>query len=333
MLFSVLIPLYNTEQYIEECIDSVLNQNEKDFEVVIVDDGSTDKSRKIVDAYIKRDSRIRLIHQENKGLFHTRCVLIQEALGDYIVFLDADDKLELDALLKLSVEFKKDDLDMVIYKLSRYENSEIKKETEKTFNHNKIFEGSSKNKLYKKILSGPALNSMSIKAVRRSCFNVNEIIDFPRITMGEDLIHTLRPLTNAKRVKYINEALYIYRIHESSMSHTFNSEVYEKNKFIHNQLNGYLNEWKLDNVDCNNLLSQKLLKETIYLVLFSEANINGNESQYINMIKEIRNDKMFKDTLTENKNLSIRYRVASMILRKWNYRIIILIKLILQRRK
>lgn len=333
MMFSVLIPLYNTEEYIEECLDSVLDQNENDFEVVVVDDGSNDRSREIVDTYIKRNSRIRLIHQENKGLFHARCVAIQEALGEYIVFLDADDKLEIDALSRLSKEFKNNNLDMIIFKLSRYYNAETKKEMPKVFNHNTIFEENSKNELYKKILLGSTLNNMVTKAIKRSCFNVIELLDFPRITMGEDLVHTLRPLTNAKRIKYINETLYIYRIHESSMSNTFDSHVYEKSKFIHNLLKAYLKEWKLDTTYWNKLLHQNFLMTTISLVLFSRASIKGNENQYINMIKEIRNDKMFKDSLAYIMGLPIVYKLSIIILKNFNYKIIILIKLILQRRK
>ena len=93
MLFSVCIPVYNTSKYLDECLASVLCQTEKDYEIVLVDDGSTDGSGALCDRYAARYPHIRVIHKENEGLMMTRRRGFQEALGDYFICLDSDDAL------------------------------------------------------------------------------------------------------------------------------------------------------------------------------------------------------------------------------------------------
>ncbi|MBE7065896.1 MAG: glycosyltransferase [Ruminococcaceae bacterium] len=88
---SILVPVYNVEKYIDECLDSIINQTYKNLEIILVDDGSTDKSGEICDRYARCDSRIKVIHQKNQGLATTRNVLVAAATGDYIGFVDSDD--------------------------------------------------------------------------------------------------------------------------------------------------------------------------------------------------------------------------------------------------
>ena len=94
MTFSVVIPVYNAEEHIRQCIDSVLCQDERNFEIIIVNDGSKDNSGTIADEYASRDHRVRVVHQVNKGSFHARCIGLREARGEFVVFLDADDSLK-----------------------------------------------------------------------------------------------------------------------------------------------------------------------------------------------------------------------------------------------
>ena len=95
-MISVIIPVYNTKQYLESCLDSILSQTYTDLEVLFIDDGSTDGSAQLLDAFAARDSRIRVIHQQNGGVCAARNRGIQEARGDYLSFIDSDDTLEPD---------------------------------------------------------------------------------------------------------------------------------------------------------------------------------------------------------------------------------------------
>ena len=90
---SIIIPVYNAEKYLGRCIESVLSQTYRDFELILVDDGSSDSSGQICDAYANKDARIHVIHKENGGVSSARNRGIKEALGEYIMFIDSDDSI------------------------------------------------------------------------------------------------------------------------------------------------------------------------------------------------------------------------------------------------
>ena len=98
MRFAVIVPVYNVEQYLEKCILSILNQSYRDFELILIDDGSTDRSGEICDVYCSKDSRIKVIHQNNSGLSNARNKGIREATSDYLVFVDSDDWIDSNSL-------------------------------------------------------------------------------------------------------------------------------------------------------------------------------------------------------------------------------------------
>ena len=94
ILYSVLIPAYNAETYLEECLDSVLAQTHRNLQVVVIDDGSADRTAEILDRYAARDSRLEVVHRENRGVATTRLELFKMAKGKYLNFVDADDTVE-----------------------------------------------------------------------------------------------------------------------------------------------------------------------------------------------------------------------------------------------
>lgn len=95
---SIIVPVYNVEKYLRKCIDSILNQTFKDFELILIDDGSTDESGKICDEYNLKDNRIKVIHKENGGLSSARNAGLDIAQGEYIGFVDSDDWIESDQI-------------------------------------------------------------------------------------------------------------------------------------------------------------------------------------------------------------------------------------------
>ena len=97
---SVVIPVYNVEGYLEECLDSVINQTLEDIEIICINDGSTDNSLEILEEYAKKDNRIKILNQENQGISATRNNGLKICKGKYICFLDSDDYLELNALME-----------------------------------------------------------------------------------------------------------------------------------------------------------------------------------------------------------------------------------------
>ena len=95
-VLSIIVPVYNVEQYLGKCLDSIKNQSFKDFEAILIDDGSTDGSGAICDEYAARDNRFKVIHQENKGVSNARNVGLELAIGQYFGLIDADDQIEPD---------------------------------------------------------------------------------------------------------------------------------------------------------------------------------------------------------------------------------------------
>ena len=113
MKISVIVPIYNTEQYLSRCLDSILNQSFTDFELLLVDDGSTDGSGAICDAFAAKDSRVRVLHKRNGGVSSARNEGLDNAIGEWIAFADADDEMLPDGL-QVMVNGLSDDVDLVI---------------------------------------------------------------------------------------------------------------------------------------------------------------------------------------------------------------------------
>ena len=121
MQFSIVIPVYNVAPYLRECVDSVLAQNSTDYEIILVDDGSTDNSPAICDEYAEKYSQIKVIHKANGGLSDARNFGIKKAQGDYLMFLDSDDFWNREnVLLDLHNIIKENNPDLIIHELSSF---------------------------------------------------------------------------------------------------------------------------------------------------------------------------------------------------------------------
>ena len=110
---SILVPIYNVEKYLSRCIESVLSQDFRDYELILVDDGSPDRCPQICDEYAKKDSRIKVVHKKNGGLVSARLAGFKEARGEYVMHVDSDDYLLLNAISTLYNEAKEEDYDVV----------------------------------------------------------------------------------------------------------------------------------------------------------------------------------------------------------------------------
>lgn len=118
--FSIIIPVYNVEKYLGECIESVLTQSFQSYEIILVNDGSTDTSGDICDEYAKKDKRIKVIHQENKGLSGARNKGIVSSTGEYLLFIDSDDYIAENSLEKLHDTIGENDIDVVFLEIVKF---------------------------------------------------------------------------------------------------------------------------------------------------------------------------------------------------------------------
>ncbi len=252
MLFSVLVPVYNAELYLKECVDSVLRQSEQDFELVLVNDGSLDDSGIICDrCRAMNPGRVRVAHQPNKGLILTRRAGIALAQGDYCVFLDADDALEPECLSTIRETIERTGADIVIY--NNYSYFEEEKTTEPNtpvFADYAEFYGEKKREVYEILLSSWKLNNIWMKAIRTPLLQADDTpYDFyAEDTLGEDLLQTLYPVTYAERIVYRDRALYRYRRHGKSMTRRLEAGAFDRlsSDRISTRLRSYMTIWEMD---------------------------------------------------------------------------------------
>ena len=214
--FSVLVPVYNTEKYLDDCVSSVLKQGFTDYELLLVDDGSDEKCLSKLDSLQGTDPRVRILKKEHLGLMHTRRYGIQHASGSHIIFLDSDDMLEPDALQTVYGAFEQYRCDGVFYGISRF-SGEGYLDEEKLCSEPKII--TDKRELYLTCLLDDTYNSLCVKSVLRSVFDGRDYTPYYHIQSGEDLLQSLEILQNCSSVVLLPDVLYRYRQTEESITH------------------------------------------------------------------------------------------------------------------
>lgn len=214
---SVIIPVYNTASYLQECLDSVLNQSFEDFEIICVNDGSTDSSLEILESYALKDDRIQIINQSNKGLGAARNIAIDRASGEYVLFLDSDDYIDQDTLLELYDLASRKSLDLLIFKLINFDNETYEESKasyfemkflnnligDKTFNWQDI-----KNKMFDMVVTAPG------KLFKRDLI---KNIEFPENIVFEDSLFFFKVIFKAKNIYFYDKHLYHRRIRSDSI--------------------------------------------------------------------------------------------------------------------
>lgn len=310
IFFSICIPLYNTEKYIEECLNSVLNQTYKNFEIIVIDDGSTDSGAEIVKKYILKDFKIKLIQQKNMGLFHTRIRAIEEAKGEYIISLDADDFLEEKALEILEKTIRETKSQIIIYNNYIAPNNKDKYKNDLLYSSQKEWI-SNKEELLKEFIFTTKVNSIWRKVILKELFNTEKLKNMPRISMAEDWIHSYYPLVNAEKIIYIPEYIINYRIFDSSMTKKYDYDLWKTLEIIYN-----LNMELLNNNVVKTISYEDI--ELNYLQLFSKmlmyipGKVN-DKIKYFEMLKEIRKNKKVREIYKRNK-LSLLYKIPFLLL-------------------
>lgn len=219
---SVIIPVYNVEDYLNECLDSVINQSLKNIEIICINDGSVDHSLSILEMYAENDSRIHIYTQANQGLSSARNLGLQHATGTYIYFLDSDDKIKPTALEVLYNQVDSEELDILYFDGELYyENESLQKSSAankahftSTFSIDTVITGLA---LLEKFISNDSPKiQVSLKLIKREFLYKNHI-RFKSGILHEDELFSYETSTLAKRVNLKNESFFQYRIRESSI--------------------------------------------------------------------------------------------------------------------
>lgn len=220
--FSIIVPIYNAEKYLPECIDSVLSQTMQDWELILVDDGSVDRSGIICDEYAQKDGRIKVIHKENGGEFSSRYAAVLAATGEYATGLDADDKYAPNYLTTIEDEIRRGDYDCVKWSLTYF--GDLNGVSALPSDSVGVYTGSE----YLELAVKSSMCSFCTQAIKLDILRRVDYSGVPPIRMSEDYLMIIPALCYVRNAKVIDFYGYYYRIHGNSASNLINfSKIYD----------------------------------------------------------------------------------------------------------
>lgn len=234
-LISVIVPIYNAENYLHRCLESILAQTFTDFELILVNDGSTDCSGKICDEYALKDNRIKVIHKNNGGVASARQMGVDNALGNYTIHADPDDWVEPTMLEELYKKAIEKDADMVICDFYVQTCNTCITRTQR------ISEESSEATLLA-LLSHKLHGSLCNKLIRLECYKKFNIRFVEGLNFCEDYLVCIKMLKNDIKVAYLNKAFYYYDqfTNDNSITRKYTLDTYRQRLFFINELKSTL---------------------------------------------------------------------------------------------
>lgn len=277
--FSVILPVYNVEKYLERCVESVLCQDYTNYEIILIDDGATDSCPQICDYYANKYPFVQTVHKRNGGLSSARNVGLEIAKGKYILFCDSDDWIDKDTLSTLYKSLKREKFDLIKFNYFRHTENSIPQ-------YSIAKAGIYKNRDDLELLRDMALyhtGKYSLSACQHGYsreFILNERIKFvsEREVGSEDYLFNIEVLMKAKSVCIIEQCLYYYDLREGSLTQRYRNSLPEQYTRLYKKLHKYLCD--------NNLLNQYQSRLNYFYIwnlmysccLVNEYNITENHS-------------------------------------------------------
>lgn len=219
-LVSVIVPVYNVEKYLETCINSILRQSYDNLELILIDDGSTDKSGQICDYFSEKDERVLTFHIENNGVCNARNVGIKNMKGEYCLFVDSDDAIHKDTLLMAVKLLENKELDCVIYKYKTIDDDEFDDEIKKIqkCESEYICQVIDHDNVMREILVGKKFRMLACNKLYKTSLWRNLKYPIGR-KYGDDTFVTYQLMDRCQKVGYLEKVLYFYRMREGSALH------------------------------------------------------------------------------------------------------------------
>lgn len=280
MMISVIVPIYKTEGYLNQCVNSIINQTYKNLEIILVDDGSPDNCPKMCDEFAEKDSRIKVIHKQNGGLMSARQAGLKIALGEYVGFVDGDDWIAPDMYEKLVNLIDKFNPDMVmcefLYAYPEKSNKSIQL-PEREFYDKSALEC----EIYPKMLFNPpyynyGVNPCCWSKLFKKKLLYNNLMKVPtEIKIGEDAAFTYPCLLETNSLAYCSDYLYYYRINQNSMTKSYDENMENTILIPYSILKNAFAEYKNYNFDTQ--LNYYLLT-LINGIVRNEANSGNKKS-------------------------------------------------------
>lgn len=320
-IFSVVVPIYNIEKYLEKCIESIINQSFKDIEIILVNDGSKDRCYEICDDYVLKDRRVKVIHKENGGLVSARKAGAKIATGKYIACVDGDDWIELDYFEKFYKVIEGCNPDIVcLGTILVYENKKIFKPLPGEGYYDR-------NRLSKEIFPilieneyGESFNTnLCGKVIKKEIYLLNQEKINDKITIGEDAACLKPCIYEANSIFILRDCLYNYRQNQSSMTKVLKPFPWNNIKLIgkHYEENIPMNKENFEEqnyrsiVHCLfNVIESQFNEDISYKKIKLKIKDHLKEKYYINAIQKCKFKKYTKGYFA---HCSIKYRLFFII--------------------
>ena len=292
-LITIIIPIYNAEKYVKECLESVLNQTYSNLEIIAIDDGSKDTSLAICNSF--QDKRLIVIHKENEGLARTRELGLSMIKGEYYVTIDADDYLEKEYIERLYCSISLYGADIALCARRSFKNGIIEEFylDKKICNLTAITNQKLSKNYYNMALQFQMSDSWN-KMYRTSFVKNSDVhFDLPRQYNGTDLLFNYKLLLHAPSIVGVNEILYNYRIVDNSIVHRKDKKLYKGFEYIHNQLVNESNKLNLPvsvrhQIDATYIEMLKYSSLDIYQDSISELQMLTNFEEMKNTIRHYK---------------------------------------------
>ncbi len=285
MLFSVIVPVYNAEKYIKQCVDSILNQSYSDFEVILVDDGSPDNCPAICDEYAKKDSRVKVIHKENGGHTSARNCGLEIAKGEYVTFVDSDDYVKQNFLATFADIIDKKDVDIV---LSQHFTFDDGKEVlvdnmvcEQGYYDRKRIEKEVFPVLFEDINGKHLFPFLCAKVYRKSLILPIQLKVDKKIVIGEDGICLKPCIYHANSLYFLEDHLYGYRENFNSLTKSKKAQNLKEPLYRVQALEKRMN---LDEYD----FKMQLYRTTLHSLFYVVCSQFYRKEKYKIIVKDIK---------------------------------------------
>lgn len=320
---SIIVPIYNVDKYLKNCIESILSQTFNDYELILVNDGSTDCSGEICNYYKSIDSRIKVIHQENRGVSSARNKGIHLAKGKYIAFVDPDDEIEATMYEKMIEKCLKNDLDIVVCKIKTY--NQILNYTQESIIWKKDIGYLNKEKIQKKLIpailtegSYSMISSVN-KVYKASIFKDNKLYFNEKMNHGEDARLNLLLIQNINSLEFIDEALYNYYIRNTlSLTKRFSENRY--NEIVENKEFGISMCKKYNIKNVNGYIEEYINNSLNFIQDIFKSNLSNEKRKY--KVLQILNDDNFHKCLLSSSQPSIYCKMLKICCLSKRYKLV-----------
>lgn len=294
---SIIIPVYNSEKYLIKCLESIINQTMQEIEIIIVNDGSTDQSLKILEKYKKNEKRIILLNKENEGVSIARNKALDIATGKYILNIDSDDWIEKKYCEEMYNKAERERLDILISDFYFVENKNKKYCKDLDIDENKIL---NKDEYIKILFEENFKGYLCNKLIRRDLYAKNKIKFDSDINIMEDMLVLSRLINKSQRIGKINKAYYFYIKNIDSITNNLNiHKLYEIRKaFI------FLIK---ENKSLKAIVYKRYLYTILSFIFYSDIKINKDLDLLLNhILKVIKHNKKLKKLESKKYELIIK---------------------------